>query len=340
MLTPPDLAESSIIACLYESYELRIGRVTFLPIGADINTAVYRVDAADGTSSFLKLRRGDFDEVAVTLPAWLHAQGIRSVLAPIPTTTQRLWVNAHGFDWILYPFIVGANGFEAALSSAQWRLLGRSMAAVHASVLPAGLARRIPREDYAPRWRDRVRMYQQRVEISDFADPIAASFAALWRTKRDEIDAIVGRAEELGHALRQHNREFVVCHTDLHGGNVLVGANGELTIVDWDNPLLAPKERDLMFVGAGIGDVWNDAEEAALFYQGYSQDSAPTVIDPVALSYYRYERIVADFAAYGDEIFGALTSVEDRANGLEQVWGQFLPHGVVEIAHQTYQRLL
>jgi spectinomycin phosphotransferase len=40
-----------------------------------------------------------------------------------------------------------------------------------------------------------------------------------------------------------------------HAGNVVVGADNELTIVDWDEPILAPKERDLMFIGGGVDGI-------------------------------------------------------------------------------------
>jgi spectinomycin phosphotransferase len=107
-----------------------------------------------------------------------------------------------------------------------------------------------------------------------------------------------------------------------------------LAIVDWDEPILAPKERDLMFIGGGVGGIWNNDQEASWFYQGYGQ----TEIDLLALSYYRYERIVADFAAYSEQIFGMHGSVEDRQKGL-RLMNQFLPNNVVEIAHRSYQQL-
>src|SRR5258706_16192517 len=97
MLTPPDLSADTIIACVRDAYGLRICQATFLPIGADVNAAVYRLDAEDGAPYFLKLKRGDFDEVAVAVPAFLHAQGIREVMAPLATSAQRLWASGHGF---------------------------------------------------------------------------------------------------------------------------------------------------------------------------------------------------------------------------------------------------
>ncbi len=335
MLTPPDLANDSIIACMRANYDLRISQVAFLPIGADVNSAVYRVTADDGTPYFLKLRRGNFDELAVAVPAWLHGQGIQRVMAPIATTTQQLWVHAHGFYWMLYPFFEGKNGYEVALSRAQWIALGESMRAVHSTILPAGLEARMRREDYAPRWRRMVQAFHQEVEHRAYDDPIAARFAAFWQTQREGIQRMVDRAAELAHALEHRAVDLVVCHSDLHAANVMLGADDALTIVDWDEIILAPKERDLMFVGGGLFGDWNQALEAAWFYQGYGK----TEIDPFALAYFRYERIVWDIAAYAEQIFGMQGSVEDREEGLRQLMDQFLPNHVIDIAHRTYRQI-
>ena len=88
--------------------------------------------------------------------------------------------------------------------------------------------------------------------------PIGASFAAFWLTKRDEIQGMVEHAEQLAQTLQKRAVEPVVCHSDLHGRNVLVGTDNEVAIVDWDEPIPAPKERDLMFIGGGIGGIWNN----------------------------------------------------------------------------------
>jgi spectinomycin phosphotransferase len=335
MLTKPAISDEAIGACLRDSFGLHIAQVAFLPLGADVNSAVYRVAADDGARYFLKLRSGMVDEVSVAVAAFLHAQGIGRVMAPIPTTAGGLWARAHGFDWRLYPFFEGRDGFEVGLSKAQWIALGQAMRAVHSAKLPAELADLVPHEAYSPALREIVKAYQQQVEHDQFDDPTAASFAAIWLAKRDEIRALVERAEQLAQALQGRDIELVICHSDLHGGNVLLGADDELAIVDWDEPILAPKERDLMFIGGGIGGIWNDEQEIDWFYQGYG----PTAIDPAALAYYRNERIVADLAAYGDQIFGMHGSVEDRQEGARQVAAQFLPGGVVDIAARAFAQV-
>jgi spectinomycin phosphotransferase len=333
MLEKPDISDDTIIACLHHAFGLRIAHVSFLPIGW-VHNAVYRVTADTGTAYFLKLRRGHFDDIAVAVPAFLRAHGIQQVMAPIATTTRELWVHTHDFDWILYPFFAGKTGFEVALTKTQWIALGQSMKSIHTTRLPAALAERVPRESYSPRWRNSVRAYRKQVQQSRYDDPIAASLAAFWLTQRDEIEQIVERSEQLALVLEKRAATLAVCHSDLHARNVLLGMNDELAIVDWDEPILAPKERDLMFIGGGVGGIWNNDQEVGWFYQGYGQ----TEIDRLALSYYRYERIVVDIAEHSERIFGMQGSVEERQRGLGLI-NQFLPNNVVDIAHRTYRQL-
>jgi len=47
MLEKPDIPDAEIIACLQEAYDLDVGQIVFLPLGADRHTAVYRAVADD-----------------------------------------------------------------------------------------------------------------------------------------------------------------------------------------------------------------------------------------------------------------------------------------------------
>lgn len=55
MLTKPNLKNEEIIACLRNAYGIDVATITFLPLGADFNTAVYRVTTSTQTDYFLKL---------------------------------------------------------------------------------------------------------------------------------------------------------------------------------------------------------------------------------------------------------------------------------------------
>ncbi len=337
MLTPPDLSPDAIREFLREMWGLRVREATFLAIGADANAFVFRVETADGAAYFLKLRRGPFDTVTVEVPAFLHDHGIGAVMAPILTQAGALWASGRGFEWLLYPFFDGQNGFDTPLSEAQWVTLGQSLRAVHAAAAPSELARRIPVEDYSARWREITLDFDAQVDASALeGEPVSARLSALWREKRAIILDLVERSDALARLMALRDLPYVLCHTDLHAGNVLLGAQGDLAIVDWDAPLLAPKERDLMFIGGGIGGVWTQPAESAAFYRGYG----PTEIDALAMAYYRIERIVVDIAEYGMQIFGVQGSVEDREVGLERLIGLFNPNPVLESANQSYHNYL
>lgn len=80
MLEKPNLKDGKLIAGLQGEYGLSVHQITFMPLGADLNTAVYRVVTSDETVYFVKLRRGDFDEAAITIPGFLSDSGMKQVI--------------------------------------------------------------------------------------------------------------------------------------------------------------------------------------------------------------------------------------------------------------------
>lgn len=82
MLQKPNLPDEKILACLQAEYGLQVAQLTFLPLGADVNTAVYRAETRDGAPYFVKLRSGPFDEAVVTVPKFLSDQGIAQIIPP------------------------------------------------------------------------------------------------------------------------------------------------------------------------------------------------------------------------------------------------------------------
>ena len=103
-------------------------------------------------------------------------------------------------------------------------------------------------------------------------------------------------------------------------------------MVDWDDPIMAPKERDLMFIGSGVANVWNKPHEEEYFYSGYGNSE----INIAILAYYRHERIVEDMAVYGQQLL--ISSPGDQNNRIESYnhfIAQFDPQGVVDIAFKT-----
>ncbi len=337
MLEKPDLPDQRLVESLQEQYGLPDARVTFLPLGWDTHTAVYRLDARDGAAYFLKLRTG-FDEIMARVPYLLHRQGVPGIIPPLPALDGRLWGSLEPYTLLLYPFVEGQNGYQVRFSERNWSELGRILQAVHTTPLPAELQARLPVERFNPHWRETVRAYQARVAHEPFADPISARLADFLRLQQEAVTHLVRWSERLARSLQEQPPEFVLCHSDAHPGNLHLSPGGALYLVDWDNPLLAPKELDLMFAGAGMGSdpdgrAYGAAEEA-LFYAGYSP-GAPQQIDARALAYYRYERVVVDVAEFCDQIFLERGSAEERQQAFVFLTSAFLPGGGLQLADQA-----
>jgi len=130
--------------------------------------------------------------------------------------------------------------------------------------------------------------------------------------------------------------EFVPCHADIHGGNILLSREGQppvlaLYIVDWDTLIFAPKERDLMFIGGGIDNIWKTEQGEAFFYEGYGK----TEINLSALAYYRYERIIEDLVVTAEQLLLTNEGGADRERSLGWFISNFESGSTLEIAEKT-----
>lgn len=336
MREKPGLTEAALKSCLFLQYGLQDTQLTFLPSGGDINTAVYHVTSGARIPYFLKLRRGAFDEISLLVPKYLSDRGIREIIAPIPTTNRQLWTPLADFIVVLYPFMEGHNAFDGALTERQWVEFGAAVRAIHTIAVPADLGSRIKHETYTPLWRERAKALLERVKAETYPEPVAAQYAEFLIQKAGEIRHIVQMAEQLGVVLQTQNPPLVLCHSDLHAGNLLIDPNSRLYIVDWDDPILAAKERDLMFIGGGVGSAWYSPKEEALFYHGYG----PPEINPVALAYYRFERIIQDIAEWGERMLLSEQGGQERGRWLQGLKRWFQPNDVVEMAYQAEKNLL
>jgi spectinomycin phosphotransferase len=325
---PVNLPNETVRACLQARYGLAVVDVTFLPLGHDSSAWVYRVRTAGG-AYFLKARLQVASEAGLLVPRYLIDHGVAQVIAPLPTTAGALWADAGGYALILYPFVAGRTGMERGMSARQWIDYGALLRQIHATAIDPDLARVMPRETFTPAWADTVRRLDAQIGADAFDDPAERGLASFWQERREQIRALLETAEELGRRLARATPDLVLCHADIHTANVLLDASGRVWFVDWDETVLAPRERDLMFAIGGISRRLVGPREERLFLQGYGASA----VDPLALAYYRYAWAVGDIGAYGAEIlfrpdFGPIT----KRAALDQFLSLFEPGNIVDLA--------
>jgi spectinomycin phosphotransferase len=332
MREDPGVDTEKISASLEAHYDLSVASVAFLPIGYDPNAAVYEVVSGDAGCYFLKVRFGPIHEPGLLVPRALIDLGVRNVLAPLRTRSSDLWCPLGGYPGygiVLYPFVRGENAMVAGLSDDQWREFGATLRDVHASELGERLRGRLPLETFSLPSAVLVRRLLPLVEETGFEGAAATRLAAFLRERAGQIRGMLTRVEALGSELRTKAFEYVLCHADIHAANILVGEDGRIHLIDWDGPLIAPRERDLLFVVASKIARTVEPREEELFFEGYG----PVEVDPAALFYYRYERIIEDIGEIGKSVFlDPSLGERARAEEAELAMSFFAPGGDIDRA--------
>lgn len=324
MLEDPGLDASELAAELRAGYGIDASAFTFVP-GFDMHAATYDVAAGDGRW-FAKVRFAPVADAPLEVPRALLDAGVSSVLAPIRTLTSTL-SHPMGEDrsLLLYPFVAGRNAVDAGMTADQWRTFGATLRGVHDCGLEAHFADRLPTETFALPSAAVVRdvMAHEPSVNSPAADRMRANLLE----NGGRIGSMVDRAEQLGSRLRNRPFDLVLCHADIHAANILVADDGQILLVDWDIPMIAPRERDLLFViGSRIARAV-EPHEQGWFFEGYGE----VEVDREAIIYYRYERILEDLGEFGRSVFDdPITPETARASQLELVESFFQPGGIVE----------
>jgi spectinomycin phosphotransferase len=290
------IPEERLRACLREQYGLAAETIERVPLGLDSTARVYRVVSATGMAYLLKARSAAFYEASCAAPRYLAEHAIAAVVAPLPTTQGALWTHlASSRRWVIavYPFVVGVSGWRPEMSDAQWRTTGAIFRRIHDTPPPESSVS-LRRETFEPDgYAQSLAAIEARQAEADDGTPVERALRERWRAQWEAsgatIHALLSAMRSLATPLRAQASPLVICHADLHPGNLLRDEAGGVFVVDWDDVMLAMRERDFLFVGDLRANGAARAD-AAPFFQGYGAAE----IDWVALTYYRCERIIQD----------------------------------------------
>lgn len=301
--------------------------------GADRASRLYQVRDSSGARWILKWRSGPVNHGALRLPHFMRGNGEQAFPAPSPTIEGELHVALSNGYLALLPLIDGHDGFERPLDADAWRQLGRALRALHDAQLPDDLRRGLPQETFSARSCAALRATLPQIHAAG-GDPLLRRLSRLLRRQRESLAWLLDRSEALARRLRRRDLPCVACHGDIHAGNVLVDCGNRLHLLDFDTLQLAPRERDLMFIGAGVAGRWQTARECAPFHEGYG----PLRPDPTAIAFFRCERIVADVLDYCRQIFDG-DSAADREFALGELQRQLAPGPELRIARESVEAL-
>jgi spectinomycin phosphotransferase len=195
------------------------------------------------------------------------------------------------------------------MTAAQWSHVGATFRRIHEAALPPEGFAGIRSERFDPsEYATAVTELGDRFAQPPGDSPAEHEIRSLWVKYRSVTDEILVTMREFAEALQGPEFRVGVCHADLHAANLLRDRPEHAYVIDWDDVMLAPKERDLIFVRD------QDDPEGSPFFDGYGQAD----VDWGALAYYRYERVITDLIAYAQEAMLPDLSAETKAESVRR----------------------
>lgn len=328
----PGISDVDLRACLQEQYGLPPVTLDFLPLGLDYRAGVYRMVSEQGVAYLLKVKLGPLYEPGCLVPGYLRDQGIASVVAPLPTKSGTLWARLEGWTVIVYPFIVGDTNWTG-MTEEQRRETGSIFRRIHQVKPPSDFVASLRRETFDPtEYARKMHVCEaQYVDGRDEGGPAEQALRSFWQTYRPTIHAVVAAMERLAAILQGRELPYVLCHADLHPANLLRAQTGQVFVIDWDEVMLAPRERDFIFVQETAAD-----NSTTPFFQGYGQVD----IDWPALAYFRYERVIQDVIECAQQVFFRSNLDEEiKADAAQLCRDVLMDGGSINIAAAAAARL-
>ncbi len=322
MRTEPDISKQKLAAMLRREYGLDVARFTFIPKG--FASHLYAAHLADGARIFVKMVHPEplaASDPEFYLPlTWnLYHKGLyRNLPYPLRNRSGAFVSSFFGRPVVLFPFIEG----ETLEDESRWTddlraALGDAVGTIHRSTPEIGVEKPFV-EGYEVRFR--AALLDSIAELGAVGSRESAGRRALRDALLPHADALHVRLDRLA-ALQARVREIapamVVCHTDIHGGNIILSPQGELYILDWENSMIAPPEHDLF---AFVED-----PRFPVFVAAYERTYRQVDLHAEVFGFYFYRRNLEDLA---DWVLRILHDSHGQEQDMEDV--ECVRHSIAE----------
>lgn len=328
-----------VIQQVHAGFGLSLSTLERVTHGADQHARLWLARAVDGSRYAVKLSGGG-TPAGLVVTAYLAGRGVPGIAAPVPTGDGRLSVEHDGHRLSVVPWVSDQRALDGPMTDAHWRAYGEVLAAVHAVPVTDEVRRLLPAGGAAyPSIVAGTRAVAERLRDPDpdnLAGPLAAEMAGVWSTVADRVSALTREVERLAVDQRARPGSGVVCHGDPHLGNLLLGPDGQVWLIDWDDAVLAPPECDLMFVLGGVlafAPVSSRQQRAVL--AGYGTVG----IDPARLAWFLAVRALDDLSDWTRQALDPDADAADRDRAARIVRGLVSPVGLVTLADAALRDL-
>jgi thiamine kinase-like enzyme len=290
--------KKDLILAIQQGYGIELENIEFLLRG--FGGDCYRVDTQNSASFFLKLHDpiSNLSTAASSRAFYLplmHQLNSKQILGDIPHLIQTLEgglsLDVGANTLVVSDFIEGELVGFGDLPEPVLVRLAELVGILHNSRPQLEFEHPFIEEFEIVFENELLESFDTLSGLPETASPGQKLVKELILPRQEQITADLEQLKALQTYARNMDKPKVVCHTDLHGGNLMTDERGTLYILDWENALIAPPEHDLFFF-AGENDFWE------LFWPHYTSQYPAASIDPELLRFYFYRRALEDAADF------------------------------------------
>lgn len=352
----PIVGNETLLESVRTDFGVSLSSICQVYGGQDSDAVVLRAVTVSGAAMAVKVSR-NLRVGGLLTSALLAATIPYGIPTPVLSRTGLPYGIVSGRRVSLTPWIAGHGAYDAGMDAHQWRSFGALLSQVHAVQVPPTVADQLPAEDYrtpdaavARALDERVRRLAASSDLARSDDSPKGALIREWRAAGDALAMILAHIDDLGDELRASSAAPVVCHGDAHIGNVQLAdrsdddhvgdgesSDGGVWLLDWDEVVRAPRERDLMFVIGGVlAGAPVTVEQQKWFFAGYG----PANIDPNRLAYYRCSWALQDVADFATRILDQPDEGSPEAGQALRLFRDVVsPTGIVLLAARSLHQI-
>lgn len=321
---PAGLDDDALLAAVAEGWAVEVDAAEYLPVGA--GSYHWSVSDRAGGAWFVKVDDvddagfGDLRRSLATALALRRDAGLPFVVAPVPATDgavlRRL---SPRYAVSVFSMLDGAAGDWGPHRRDDLSEMVDLLAELHRAT-PA-VAHLAARSDLRLPGRERLREALRDVDRPWTGGPHAEPARALLARHADRVRSWLAEFDRLVGEVRAAAAGWVVTHGEPHPGNVVATRDGK-RLIDWGTALIAPPERDLWMLTSAftsmVGAAPAGADDEVL--GRYARVTGRTVT-PAGIALYRRWWVLADVAAFVDDLRRPHGDGEDAAAALRHLTG-------------------
>jgi thiamine kinase-like enzyme len=305
------MKEEKFIRAIQQGYGIEITHPEFLlrGFGGDCYRAETRpsisLRTGSGISYFLKLHdpvnnqmmAASSRDFYLPLMHQLHAKEILPHIPhPLPTLDGALSLRIGANELVITNFIAGELVGFGALPEPILAQLAELVGILHASKAQLEFEHPFIEQFDVVFEQSLLKSFDTLAALDASASPGQQLLRDIILPQQAPIVAHLEQLKELQAVVRSTyakgvDNPMVVCHTDLHGGNLMTDGEGNLYILDWENAMIAPLEHDMIFFAGETGFF-------ETFWPNYTRHFRSASLDLELLRFYFYRRGLEDVADF------------------------------------------